>query len=153
MGSGKGKSRRTQTGTAAGAESGAAVLEGFWEKFLIAQKLTGKTLTGYYLNLPLPGDCALTILEAEKLVQEFFQDLVTIGAVFLPNNQKVEDFSLQIKIGGRQEEALFLRNVQNGKEYVLKARPRTWLNAYAELWNGEMRDFLYFLSAGLKALA
>src|ERR1035437_1278349 len=99
MGSGKGKSRRTQTAAATGDESGAAVLEGVWEKFLIAQKLTGKTLPGYYLDLPLPGDCALSIPEAEKLVQEFFQDLVTIGAVLLPNNQKGEDFSFQIEIG------------------------------------------------------
>src|ERR1035437_9523855 len=114
MGSGKGRSRRAQTlvPTVAGPMElwEIAAIQRFrhvrwdgekWLEFIGGSGVEKAKVYDYYLGDKLPQDCGLE--DHQKVVSEFFKDVVSLEVLVLPKSCSVEDFELRItqeKVGG-----------------------------------------------------
>src|ERR1035437_7126697 len=98
MGSGRGKSRRTQvTYTLADGtkvKNGVTVVTRMnaWQDFVAESGLKGVSLHEYYVDSLAIGDPDMSSQGRAKLITEIFADMVAAKAIRLPEPYKAEDF-------------------------------------------------------------
>src|ERR1035437_10063811 len=125
MGSGRGKTRRTQTSGEASVRSVLAARQRMlqnsvdsvaWDNFVSSQGLETTSLAKYYLKAE-PAGKQLSRAELEEILHELFQDFVAAGAVSLPPGASVGDFSFVIRDEeGPLKEGLYMADKRSGKE-------------------------------------
>src|ERR1039458_9500526 len=104
MGSGKGKTRRAQSGVADATVSTrppssmpptVSLCEGSWDKFIRDSGLRRVKVKDYYLK-----DASLILggLDYDKIFNDLFLDAVTVNAITLPSPYTVDDFKFGVEL-------------------------------------------------------
>ena len=127
MGSGKGKSRRTNAATAAlRTVAHATPDEEKWHDFVESCELASVGILRYYLGR---SPRKLTAEDCELVLTELFSDAVTVGAIALPEPYKAEDFAFDVPQPGVDGARSFIRLRKNSEGDQLLFDPYAWLGA------------------------
>jgi hypothetical protein len=89
MGSGKGRTRRTQSSIYTDAPPSADFQIAKWEEFVEGLGVQNVKIRQYYLE---GATRKLTFEDCGKLITELFVDAVTSGALTIPSSRKAEEF-------------------------------------------------------------
>ena len=94
MGSGKGRTRRAQAVATPLNPDMSAFSEKSWDEFVASTGIKTTKLFRYYLgdDVALPSDS-----QYEKLVDEMFADMVSVGAIVLPRPYESRDFVFKME--------------------------------------------------------
>src|ERR1039458_2453749 len=101
MGSGKGRSRRTQVVGAAAKQVTFEIAK--WDGLLEDMGVSNVNLHQYYLG---GAPQHMTNAGYEKLIAELFSDAVLAGAIILPSGRNVDDFEFLVVMHGGYVDAL-----------------------------------------------
>lgn len=132
MGSGKGKSRRSQSSESGGAvlssvPSGALYEEMRWESFLQSSGVEDVPVLSYYFDDIHAGAVGITGMRAynlavddyKKVVTELFMDAVNVRAIRLPSPYSAEDFVFEMESRPTYDDETVYVNI------ALKSKPNS----------------------------